>query len=513
MSHNLDFHTHTSLKTMLGGISNQTRKNCWTRVKSGVIDIFSGGSIGSQSCLRQMREGNVKIAVTALYSLEYAFANSWVLHFLAELEKDLSKEYLKAIRDYKVSPYENLKEELLHIKSAEKENENDAEPQVKIVNAYDEIDLNKMNIILATEGLHCFQNSYKTDDPAAAINDIKKNLKDFIEDNRVLYTGLAHLTRNIVCTHTYAMKMIKSKEFIPAGEGLTKDAEDIIDICYSGVGYNNKPTFIDIKHMGIVSRMQFYKYREEKGYTNIPIIASHMAVTGRSYKDIRIKNPGFTTEFDNTYVVTHERSFSEISYNISGSPKADIDFNPWSLNLYDEEIVYIIDSGGMMGLILDVRVLGAHYSTKEKAGEGIEYFSKECYDFLKEDNFKETPVDDNIEDIIIDIGHMTKIGFAHLFANLMHIVKTYYDKYADTPDKRLNAWDHICIGSDSDGLISTIGAYLDASYFDNLRFELSLILETAKDSELEKYFGDYTVEEIVEKIFWNNGKEFLKKYL
>lgn len=87
------------------------------------------------------------------------------------------------------------------------------------------------------------------------------------------------------------MKMLKGKEFIPQGEGLTKEAMELIDICYSSKGFNGKPTLVDIKHMGIVSRIQLYNYRAAKGYTNIPIVASHIAVTGRSFNNIRVQKP------------------------------------------------------------------------------------------------------------------------------------------------------------------------------------------------------------------------------
>ena len=510
MSQHFDLHTHTSLKTMLGATDNTKRKSCWTIVNSKFLDGLSGGIIGSQSSLRQMREGNVKIAVTALYSLEQAFAKNWLLKkVITKIEKDLSKKYLESIADDRMSPYKNLTEELDHIKNASKDID-----EVKVVRSNEEIDDTKINLVIATEGLHCFQNSYSIANPQQVINDIKNNFTEFIQLNRVLYTGLTHLTRGLICTHTYAMKMLKDKEFIPQGEGLTLAAKEMIDICYSGVGLGNKRTFIDIKHMGIVSRMQLYKYRSQKGYTNIPIVASHIAVTGRSFNNIKIQKPKASTKFADTVEVTHRRSYSNISFTIDPSPPEDIDFNPWSLNLYDEEIIHIIESGGIMGLILDARVLGAPYTVSEDPGEGIEYFSKESCDYLRVNNhFNEKLVGEpDQESIILEIAKKEAIGVAHLFANLMHIIKTCFDKYSES-DKKLKAWDHVCIGSDSNGLIATIHGYLDASDFEILKGELSDLFDTAREGVLKKCFRTLPNEILLSKLFYSNGAKFLEKHL
>ena len=33
-------------------------------------------------------------------------------------------------------------------------------------------------------------------------------------------------------------------------------------------------------------------------------------------------------------------------------------FNPWTINLFDEDILEIVESSGMIGIIMDERVLG-----------------------------------------------------------------------------------------------------------------------------------------------------------
>ena len=53
------------------------------------------------------------------------------------------------------------------------------------------------------------------------------------------------------------------------------------------------------------------------------------------------------------------RGFTKVSYK---KPKGHVEgtlFNPISINLYNEDIKEIIQSNGLMGLILDERILGA----------------------------------------------------------------------------------------------------------------------------------------------------------
>ncbi|KXK43151.1 MAG: membrane dipeptidase [Bacteroidetes bacterium OLB11] len=323
------------------------------------------------------------------------------------------------------------------------------------------------------------------------------------------------MTKNDICTHTYAMKLIRDEAFIPGGEGLTTYAKNFIDLCYQNNGYNNKRTLIDIKHMGLSSRIQFYKYRSEKGYTNIPLVASHIAVTGLSFNNIYISGASKSKDYKDTIEVHHRPLNSVFSYSRDGAPKVDLSFNQWSLNLYDEEIIYIINSEGIMGLIMDSRVLGNSVDVNNKViAEGVEYFSKESFNYLLNNNHFNKKAPKNYDkEIELEFKGIPYDGLIHLFANMMHIVMVYYKKYSNTEDK-LKAWDHICIGSDFDGLISTIGGADDASYFNNLRKEFSKMISTIrKNSKMSQYFGALDSDVLVNKIFYSNGIRFLNKNL
>lgn len=105
-----------------------------------------------------------------MYSLEQAFAKNWLLKsVITKIEKDFSKKYLESIANDKISPYKNLKDELEHIKLSSAGNS-----AAKVVNSNEEINLSKINLVIATEGLHCFQNTYDTSNRSKQVSDIKQ---------------------------------------------------------------------------------------------------------------------------------------------------------------------------------------------------------------------------------------------------------------------------------------------------------------------------------------------------
>ncbi len=119
---------------------------------------------------------------------------------------------------------------------------------------------------------------------------------------------------------------------------------------------------IDIKHMSLEARKQYYEFLKEIIVRRISrYLISHGGVTGVSW--------------DNKPVVCRKkyRDWIKVRYF---KPKGLMrtKFNPWSINLYDEEIKKIVDSNGLIGLNLDERILGAK---QKRPGERVEYFSPE----------------------------------------------------------------------------------------------------------------------------------------
>jgi microsomal dipeptidase-like Zn-dependent dipeptidase len=239
---------------------------------------------------------------------------------------------------------------------------------------------------------------------------------------------------------------------------------------------NGKRILIDVAHMSVKVREWFYyKYlpdrKSETGET-IPIIVSHTGVNG--WKDF------MESEILGSPDLVHD--YADNRYENSKI------FNPWDVFLCDEEILIIHDSGGLIGLSLDERIM----------------MGKKTLDTVK----KETKY----------INHSylgREIWIEPLIEEIIHIAETIYnrEKKEERAFDENIIWDNICIGSDYDGMITPIKAYPNASYFPKLDKMLFEGLKKRK-GYVEFLLGktDFEIREITDKIIWKNALQFLKKH-
>jgi microsomal dipeptidase-like Zn-dependent dipeptidase len=232
---------------------------------------------------------------------------------------------------------------------------------------------------------------------------------------------------------------------------------------------NGKRILIDVNHMSVKLRQWFYKIylpeRELQTGEKIPVIVSHTGVNG------------FATiagsEMQGTPETIHD--VADELYNNS------IKFNPWDVFISDEEILIIHNSGGLIGLNLDERIM----------------MGKEVLDAAKKSARRKLQL---IKDTI---------WIEPLIEEILHIAKSIY---SETHDENV-IWDNICIGSDYDGMITPVKAYpnansfpkLDKMIFEQLRKRISTVpfLTNKSDSEIR---------EITDMIVWKNALRFLKKH-
>ncbi len=239
--------------------------------------------------------------------------------------------------------------------------------------------------------------------------------------------------------------------FYPKGNGITAVGLEFIDIALTQ-DHSQDRILIDLKHQSLGSRKQFYnKYRG----SGVPFIASHACVNGTSWHKPDLEPPLRNLEdFDiaNGYVSIkyQPRGGFRLRVSQSSTPRP-IYFNPWSINLYDEDILEIINSGGLIGIELDRRVIGTQNDQNE-------YFSE--HDFPSEwMNARErTNLYDDTNDLDNDMAPEDMLYFCQ---NVIHIVLiTTIEKRNSSGNytniHTVNPWDCICLGSDFDGLITAI---------------------------------------------------------
>jgi microsomal dipeptidase-like Zn-dependent dipeptidase len=228
------------------------------------------------------------------------------------------------------------------------------------------------------------------------------------------------------------------------GIGLTNLGREVVRELLSKS--NGRRILIDLKHMSLNTRMDYYRLVEEE-YPNesIPLIISHGALIGRTFQNKEIP-----------------------------SPFVDI-FNKTELNFYDEEIIKLVQSGGLFAFQMDLNIhvdignLNSLFKTKNK--------------------------NKNLE-----------ISASIIWNQLQH--------FAEVCDRNgLFAWGNTCLGTDFDGSIYPFPGLLTAEALEPLSKELLLLadryLKKGRLSIKENY--SIPAQEIIERFFFTNTVEFLYK--
>ncbi|MGB0525298.1 MAG: hypothetical protein ACPGJS_20155, partial [Flammeovirgaceae bacterium] len=190
---------------------------------------------------------------------------------------------------------------------------------------------------------------------------------------------------------------------------------------------------IDIKHMSVRARLSYYDIIDQHNAANpddiIPIFMSHAAVNGK---------PRLADELDPT--------------DLQEEYEASEGFNPWSINLYDDELIRIHQTQGIIGLIIDQRILAGGKKLKSLRGR---LDDNQVTNFPQHEFFQNSSKKRKWARLLVDQIH--------------HIVSTIAADPTLSEESKLTAWDCIALGTDFDGQIDPIGPYCTSCDFSKLR--------------------------------------------
>ena len=361
-----DIHCHPEFKSFLTGNECWHNLVLWKYLK--IVDkILLGGILESQSTLMQLDNSRGNIALVGLYVTEKAMIKGSLINILGvrvnvikvagimklltpprydKIDYDLVKRIASARARY----FSLFKEVQAHMLASET-----IDPGYNLLRRMNEYDVNRLNLIFTIEGGHNLLNKRCG---CALKRNVLNNFKDLKSSCcRYFFMSITHMERNRLCTNAYGIKFIRHRMFKPVGYGITSLGKNVIREAL------RKPNriLIDIKHMSLEARKQYYEIlKREYASEKIPIVVSHGGVTGVSYERMP--------------VVKCKRCcrWTKVRY-YKPNGLDNTKFNPWSINLYDEEIEEIVRSEGLIGLELDARILGAR---QKKPAELIEYFSR-----------------------------------------------------------------------------------------------------------------------------------------
>ncbi len=368
-------------------------------------------------------------------------------------------------------------------------------------------------------------------------------------------------------------------------------------------GRCGKPTYIDVKHMDIRGRLQYYAMRRvyaKQFNTRIPIIASHFAVSGEGqalaaatglgkdaddygeiinpdgyYRRLKkndskqkkiiayLEKPGTSPiqqqqsnfnksmlrqlQFVSDTAVTAPAS--EVANVLSSDPFDDIIIDsskvgwyyPWSINLFDEEIIEINKSDGIIGILMDPRQLGAFMPKYNKIDKRMKqefdstlaaippdslskYGFKTKEDVNMYEYFKTEPLIRNIFYIVQVIKIQDQAEeFYKANGNNLALTRSQFRAFVpDEMETEKDPWNMIAIGGDFDGLIDPIDIAPTASYIPHLRSRMILFAYIFSQMRKNEFWDTaqnrpfitslYDSYDKMKKFFYENGKSFILEY-
>jgi microsomal dipeptidase-like Zn-dependent dipeptidase len=554
-----DFHLHAVFKKFICKFESSYPTQLNAGDLSGTIDLKNAlldfadeeflHILESQSCITQLQKGNFVLGVAGIAPIEAAFTEREGLFgklLNSKVTRPVDQKYFDSIRKGEISYYQLFIRELNLYKSL-----NDSGTLKILSRADGKLPAgNNMVFAIGMEGGHSLsrckirnpgvadalavtagkEDALSKDFKANALLSAAESLRNlqqamWHEGMDLCYLILTHLTyipEQLLATHAYGMKMIKNTAVYPRGNGISNAGKDVIDAAYSltvkdkGGNTVPAPVLIDIKHMSLKSRLDFYDHRRKKKYDRFPILASHMGVTGYSVDEWKA-----ALEED---ILIREGDVPVVSIRIDrkaagkwGLINKNFTYNAWSINMMDEDIQEVFNSKGIIGMSLDVRILG--WQNILAKGDKDEILSWEDYRFLfpgraaalaKGEVFVESFVKPTAEE-----RHPLALCF-----NILHVVWVGKTLTAVDP------WKHICIGSDFDGLIDPVVNCRDAEKYSSLQNSLLKWLPVAEKAYREETnsgpllpadakgaIDQAALKNIVADVMFNNGKQFMDNWV
>lgn len=551
----------------------------------------------SQIHLNALAESDMRGMCVSLYPLERVFTvamkNSETVFrryfdklddilFFVDLEKKAVSFFYKAvgtltgydpdvIKRVHKGPY-NYYEQTLGEYDYLKDNQNKAPTYGKlkyeIAKDYTEykriISEQKLAVIISVEGTNCFLDdsihfdkhlkNERNGDTDEILDILMNNVKDFKEKVHPFFVTLAHHQYNFITGHSPSFIGIANVLFKQNGKTINSQGGkvDFYDVGIRPNGMKviellldrsaDRRVLIDTKHMSAEARVAYHelvKKRRAQG-DPIPIIQSHTGVNGRP----SMRN------------LSHAKSDEKKPLELSKRENNKRHFSTGSINLFDDEILEIVESDGLMGIMIDEkRIVGetlakdtAYYAgnltaldpnrTKpiQKLADYKVKFKRAQYDLVKNkkqleilklkgnhDQDKIKKYEKEIKECEKEVdGYITlleAVFHSILMNQFLHIVKVVDD--ASTIQPALangKGWDHICIGTDYEGVINPLDIYYYASDLSKLKQRLSFYWINAINNpkpafdKYRKYLFDKSPDYWLEKILWSNSERFLEKY-
>ncbi|WP_397364112.1 membrane dipeptidase [Olleya sp. R77988] len=482
MKHFIDLHCHPALKPFGKSFkdNNATNRNSsneddensiWNaerpKVFRKVLNVLLSLTKFRQSDINTVLKGNGKVIIASLYPME----KGMVVHdntkkvklsgrILRNLATGISMERIKHIQnmpDYFVDLCDEYKfYEQLHDTNVLV---NGVPKKYKLVKKYSDIDFNSpkdtLYVIMSIEGCHVFNTGLRlAGKPTANKNEVISNIETVKNwKYKPFFVGIAHHFDNELCGHAESLAgIVKSliDQNANKNKGLTPLGKDVILKLLDNT--NGKRIQIDLKHMNIKSRYEYYAFLEANFTETIPLIVSHGAINGRLEPK------------------THNRVWHK-------------GFNTADINFYMDEIQKIERSKGIFGIQLDERRILNKRNHKDIYKEAKKTMTKKGKPLLRKQSFF---IWRQIEHIAIYLNVLGR-----------------------------DAWNIQALGTDFDGIIDPLNGIWTAKEIKDIHSYLvnhaKDFLNSPKAGKLSTK-NKLSAQKIIDKFMFENAKDFMEMH-
>lgn len=509
-----DFHIHPSLKAQMADPA--AKPTPWEQIvlRFNKPDIILGllrcqginEIVDSQASLAMMADAGMNLIAIALHPPEAAMMKDKLIIKIASEDQT---RYINEGKRKRIaagdSYYELLNEELDHLE----QHLHHAGKQLKIISRmleYDPADTDTVHAILNVEGPHAFYGKRSGTPLAKRLSDVKANLETFTSGRgvRIFAMNIAHLEQNDFCNHAFGIQVFNPEPFFPRGYGISAEGLELLLLM------KEKQILCDIKHTSLFARQQIFQTGWQRD--NWPLVCTHAGLTG-IHSSARYRYLLHHREFGGYLRVKH---YKPVGY-IPGTS-----FNPSSINLYDDDVVHIIESGGLIGLSMDQRILGVPDNEMMETGYPDEIYEQEVISPDEREWFRGKKEDrvpvpdewvlktDQIE-TARDRQRLPDFHARHFLNQVFHLFRIA--RHYGIPDNIMAG--RICIGSDFDGMINPLDCCSDVTglaAFRKMLEENFLQWETSFEEAVHYRISDFiSPAALLDRIFYRNGLAFLEE--
>ena len=515
-----DFHCHPGMKSRLAPAGQEpspwqsikVQLEILRSIKLNISPLFAD-ALDSQSSLHQLWRGNVNLIGLIIHSIEGKVAEQLLSKGIVRNGKIQQLDPGKIRQSANGNAYYSIvRDELKRLADNAEAPANMGLPPgtklkfIRSMNEYNRADPNTIHALLILEGA---QNLFNNPNDADFKEQFFRNLDDLSQTFRVFAINPCHFQQQAIANHAFGMQFLDNEPFFPTGHGITEWGRDVIKELY------RRGIFVDIKHMGLVTRQNLYDLRKVEGIT-MPLICSHAGVTGIS---VRERLGYFYHEPPEDEGAVWKMQFLKKWGHVK-----DTAYNMSSIGLYDEDILQVIQSKGMIGVSLDQRILGFPADEPLRYKEGIyptdlDYISRqEAIEFFMNRPPDQCQPGEEDNDVVMNFddaqnqneGDTVDLHARYFLNQVLHIL--YVAKHNPGTLTVEDTAKRICIGSDLDGLINPIDCCTNVAGYEGFKQQLLSIMSKKSFWRGTGFsYKELDPASLLEGIFFTNAFNFLEE--